>query len=461
MATYHVTNDAPGGGNGDIDDPFTLAEAISTVAAGDLVNVKSGTYLTTAVTTFATAGDGDNLITWRGYVNTPGDATVPVVIIDVQDNDANIIDITGAFQRFEYFEARNNPTWEKNGMQILGAEGVICYRCRSELTGQTGLSTSFSVTHSFGSSFIECESTDWGNGPSGASTSGINLSGGHNSWAFGCIAHNGHGWGFQFGQTGVCGMVNCISAHNAQYGIHFSKSVGSEYMVGISNCTIWGNDDHGIYFSISSANNNLPVIINNCIIGENGTISSEHGIHSNGTGLVASLVNVAFFNNFGDDVNASVTVWEPQDRITLTADPFVDSSATGLDFRLTLTATQLLSVGSPKRYIINGEFAGWENFLDIGGVQTQACNISADNLSADAANKIADHVLRRSSVTMETATTPDALDLQSLYGVVARLTNKMEVSDATLTVTKADLYEELGHQTVTQSSSANPVDSVD
>jgi hypothetical protein len=76
----YVRDDANGSGNGTTDansganGAWTLAQAISGVAAGHRVNVRAGTYAnTTTNRTFGTNGTATAPIWWRGFKTTAGD----------------------------------------------------------------------------------------------------------------------------------------------------------------------------------------------------------------------------------------------------------------------------------------------------------------------------------------------------------------------------------------------------
>lgn len=69
----YVTADAGGGGDGSSGSPWTLAEAFSSAAAGDRVNVKTGSYSITSATTFSTSGTSSAPIWIRGYDTSIGD----------------------------------------------------------------------------------------------------------------------------------------------------------------------------------------------------------------------------------------------------------------------------------------------------------------------------------------------------------------------------------------------------
>lgn len=76
------------------------------------------------------------------------------------------------------------------------------------------------------------------------------------------------------------------------------------------------------------------------------------------------------------------------------------------------------------------------------------------------ANKIADHVLRRSWATAAGSADGDALAFRSLLGAVAKLVNRVGISGATLTVYEDDDLTALGTQAVTSDAAAEPITQV-
>ena len=82
-------------------------------------------------------------------------------------------------------------------------------------------------------------------------------------------------------------------------------------------------------------------------------------------------------------------------------------------------------------------------------------------ISAAICNKLADHILRRSSATAEASSDGDTLAFRSLIGAMSKLHNKIEVIASTLTVYKSDDTTSLGTQTLTTSAGAQPIVSAD
>lgn len=95
---------------------------------------------------------------------------------------------------------------------------------------------------------------------------------------------------------------------------------------------------------------------------------------------------------------------------------------------------------------------------NLGVVSSLGTNvISASAVSSGAANKIADHMLRRNNANIEASSDGDALDFQSLYGAIAKQTNNISVSGNTLTIKKADGTTTFDTQSVATTTGAAPI----
>ena len=98
-------------------------------------------------------------------------------------------------------------------------------------------------------------------------------------------------------------------------------------------------------------------------------------------------------------------------------------------------------------------------FTDAGKIDA-TLQIAAD-IKAAAANRIADHVLRRGNANWEASADGDALAFRSLGGAVSKLTNKLYPSGSNLLTTKSDDVTTLGTQAMTTDSGALPVTALD
>jgi len=94
------------------------------------------------------------------------------------------------------------------------------------------------------------------------------------------------------------------------------------------------------------------------------------------------------------------------------------------------------------------------------GVSRFTENALEQAVVAAVANKIADHVIRRSFENACDSSDGDAKSYRSLLGAIAKLVNKIAVSGSTLTVYEDDDTTSLGTQTVT-SESADPITALD
>lgn len=87
--------------------------------------------------------------------------------------------------------------------------------------------------------------------------------------------------------------------------------------------------------------------------------------------------------------------------------------------------------------------------------------IDADSVNATAANKIADHTLRRTYANARASSNGDTYTFRSLLGGLAKLVNKWSISGSTLTLTHEDDSTTAGTQTLTGTAGADPITTID
>ena len=84
-----------------------------------------------------------------------------------------------------------------------------------------------------------------------------------------------------------------------------------------------------------------------------------------------------------------------------------------------------------------------------------------NQILAGTANKIADHVLRRTYANVRASSNGDAVSFRSLLGAIAKLVNKWSISGTTLTITHEDDATSAGTQTLTGTAGADPITTID
>lgn len=98
----------------------------------------------------------------------------------------------------------------------------------------------------------------------------------------------------------------------------------------------------------------------------------------------------------------------------------------------------------------------------IGASQIATSAIDQSNFSTAAANRVADHVLRRGYGPAASADTgEDTKDGRSLLGAMAKNTNALTAAGGTLTITEEDDDTALFTQTITSDSGADPIIGLD
>lgn len=101
---------------------------------------------------------------------------------------------------------------------------------------------------------------------------------------------------------------------------------------------------------------------------------------------------------------------------------------------------------------------------DVSTVSTFDPNtdqVVTNGITSAAANKVADHVLRRNSANVEGSSDGDTIAGKSLYGAVAKQTHKILVSGGSLITYRSDNSTQLTSQTVTTNSAAAPITGVE
>lgn len=165
------------------------------------------------------------------------------------------------------------------------------------------------------------------------------------------------------------------------------------------------------------------------------------------------------------DTNELQTDLADGGRLDLLIDAILaDTTVIGADGSgLTALATQS-SVNTIATYI-DTEVAAIKaktdqlTFTDAGKVD--ATMQAAADIKAAVANKIADHLLRRSLASALASSDGDTKSFRSLAGAVSKQVNKVSLIGSTLAICETDDTTVLGTQTATTTASADPVTALD
>lgn len=140
-----------------------------------------------------------------------------------------------------------------------------------------------------------------------------------------------------------------------------------------------------------------------------------------------------------------------------TLDTKIDTIASYIDTEVSaILAAVDTEIGAIKAVTDQMAF-GTANRLNVQvyGVETDA--IGAADVSAAAANKIADHILRRALATALASSDGDTKTFRSLAGAVAKLVDRIVSSGGTLTIYEPDDTTSLGTQALTTDAAAEPI----
>jgi energy-coupling factor transporter ATP-binding protein EcfA2 len=101
--------------------------------------------------------------------------------------------------------------------------------------------------------------------------------------------------------------------------------------------------------------------------------------------------------------------------------------------------------------------SGCIDAIEASTMAVEANGLDAGAITAAAANKIADHIIRRTFANAAASADGDAKSFRSLLGAIAKLVNKIAVSSGTLTINEADDSTPLGTQELTTDAAAEPI----
>jgi len=100
-----------------------------------------------------------------------------------------------------------------------------------------------------------------------------------------------------------------------------------------------------------------------------------------------------------------------------------------------------------------------DNAIDAGAIATDA--ITSAEIAASGANKIADHILRRTVQNALDSADGDTKAFRSMIGAVCKLVDRIVASGGTLTIYEDDDTTPLGTQAITTDSGADPITELD
>jgi hypothetical protein len=344
MTAYYVDSQASGGGDGSSGAPWTLAEAASGVSAGDVVNVHAGTYQRTSTLSLPDHGaDPTSPIIFRGYSDTPGDATAPVATITSAVGMTSRLQVSGDFYRLENIEIAGAVC--TFGVVVTG-DGVLFKRCGVG-TGNTGIAVSGNSAVLLG-----CEVTGWGDSAEPAlAISGLG------AMVLASYIHDGVGQGITvLANGGMAAIVDTVVANTGWCAINGSNTYAGLPSWGlVDRCTVVAAGSCGI--DIDGAY--MPWLIRNSIF--TGCPTAAVNADLSCKLIVAGMAAYGNGSILGSPQNIEVVT----PIIELDSLPFVDA-ANG-DYRLkALSPTQRAALaGWPDRFLVDGALS-WQNYPELG-----------------------------------------------------------------------------------------------
>lgn len=178
----------------------------------------------------------------------------------------------------------------------------------------------------------------------------------------------------------------------------------------------------------------------------------------------------------GKTAETALTISQADIRLSKNGGDFAQSNDSGGAthdengwYYLTLDATDTGTLG---RLVVaiheSGALPVWQEYMVFPANAYDSLVSGSDYLDAEVAtivsataNKVADHVIRRSFQNACDSSDGDTKTGRSLLGAIAKLVNKIAASSGTLTVYEDDDSTSLFTQTITTDETANPVTELD
>lgn len=351
----YVTATAGGGGDGSSGSPWTLAEAVANVSAGDRVNVKAGTYSNGASSLMftVTAGTDASPIWWRGYNSTIGDLDgrplsqlTPGTDMPLSTHTTGRHYTNKGFQWFSNIEFRaTDQVSGAAGAFQSGASNLKFIRCRFDN------SSTYASTHSFygggNNELIECHFKRQEN------TSGNdNVLGSSKNRFISCIFEGGDE-GLKAANGNDTYIVDCLFKSCGSHLLTF----GATSYISINNCTFYDAGSSCIY----STGTGSSALITNSYFHTAGAYAIDVNAGT-GTSKVALYGNCYYDDSFTTARKRGITESQDLFAVVDSADEFVDK-ASG-DFTLKSSSNGYAST-------ILLEKDGPSTYGDIGAIQHQ------------------------------------------------------------------------------------------
>jgi len=158
------------------------------------------------------------------------------------------------------------------------------------------------------------------------------------------------------------------------------------------------------------------------------------------------------------NVAGALPVWHEYTVLSANVFDSLITATDNLNVEMVSSGTGAITSGTFASSSITGSAVA-SNAIDTNAFANNA--LDAVHVTTAFANKIADHVLRRTTTLAENSANGDALQIRSLLGAVAKLVHKVTIVGNTLSVFEADATTVLGTQTTTTDGNAFPITEVE